>query len=126
MQFASGLVKDSLADYLKKLPIPDTFLGWFSLSFSDWLKLVPFMGAVGGISYVTYRQIRPTHTINPSVKKGQGKVVDTVDIEDMTADQVSYCRCWRSMKFPLCDGAHNLYNLRTGDNIGPLVVKKSS
>ena len=28
-------------------------------------------------------------------------------------------------QFPLCDGAHNAHNARTGDNLGPLVVKKS-
>merc|ERR1712110_813634 len=30
-------------------------LGWFSLSLSDWAKLVPFGVAVGGLSYLLFR-----------------------------------------------------------------------
>jgi CDGSH-type Zn-finger protein len=33
------------------------------------------------------------------------------------------CRCWKSAKFPRCDGAHNQHNKDTGDNVGPLIVK---
>ena len=35
-------------------------------------------------------------------------------------------RCWKSKKFPYCDGAHAKHNAETGDNVGPLIVKKSS
>ena len=41
-----------------------------------------------------------------------------------THRQVVYCRCWRSAKFPLCDGAHVKHNEATGDNVGPLIVSK--
>ena len=35
-----------------------------------------------------------------------------------------FCRCWKSKKFPYCDGSHTKHNEETGDNVGPLIVKK--
>jgi L-lactate dehydrogenase (cytochrome) len=57
------------------------------------------------------------------------KVVDIVDIEDVreqvgSAGVVSFCRCFKSTKFPLCDGSHGGHNEACGDNTGPLVIKK--
>ena len=37
-----------------------------------------------------------------------------------------FSRCWKSKKFPYCDGSHAKHNTETGDNVGPLIVKKSS
>ena len=37
---------------------------------------------------------------------------------------VFVARCWRSGTFPLCDGSHVKHNKATGDNVGPLLVKK--
>eukprot|EP00913_Durusdinium_trenchii_P033479 g31344.t1 len=34
-----------------------------------------------------------------------------------------FCRCWRSSKFPYCDGSHGKYNKECCDNTGPLVLK---
>mmetsp|Transcript_36087 Transcript_36087/g.61532 ORF Transcript_36087/g.61532 Transcript_36087/m.61532 type:complete len:104 (-) Transcript_36087:267-578(-) len=69
--------------------------------------------------------------INESVQKSEAKVATICplkDIEDtVTASDkgvVAYCRCWRSKKFPYCDGAHAAHNKATGDNTGPLVIKK--
>merc|ERR1719415_312973 len=53
------------------------------------------------------------------------RVVDTIDIEDM-GDKGVFCRCWKSKKFPYCDGSHSKHNTETGDNVGPLIVKKSA
>jgi len=61
--------------------------------------------------------------VNPGVDKSNSKVVHNVDIEDI-GDKAVFCRCWRSKKFPHCDGSHNKFNEDTGDNVGPLIVKK--
>ncbi|CAF5091933.1 unnamed protein product, partial [Rotaria magnacalcarata] len=73
---------------------------------------------------------KPEH-INKAIKKDVDKVVDKYDIEEVTGQcdaasnkTVSYCRCWKSKKFPLCDGSHNAWNKETGDNVGPLVLTK--
>lgn len=50
-------------------------------------------------------------------------MVDKFDIEEL-GDSTAFCRCWRSSKFPYCDGAHNSYNISCGDNVGPLLIKK--
>ena len=34
------------------------------------------------------------------------------------------CRCWKSKKFPYCDGSHVKHNKETGDNVGPLIIKQ--
>jgi len=47
-----------------------------------------------------------------------------VEIEDLDPEKITYCRCWKSEMFPLCDGSHNSHNEETGDNIGPLVLKR--
>ena len=39
--------------------------------------------------------------MNLSIRKNEKKVVDTVDIEDITAEKTYYCRCWRSEKVSL-------------------------
>ena len=62
--------------------------------------------------------------VNLSLQKDQNKVVDTVTTDDI-GDKKVFCRCWRSAKFPYCDGAHNKHNEETGDNIGPLIIKRS-
>ncbi|VDP94570.1 unnamed protein product [Echinostoma caproni] len=60
--------------------------------------------------------------INPNISKHLNKCATVIDVESITG-KTAYCRCWRSAKFPLCDGAHNKHNEETGDNIGPLVIE---
>mmetsp|Transcript_20589 Transcript_20589/g.29796 ORF Transcript_20589/g.29796 Transcript_20589/m.29796 type:complete len:170 (+) Transcript_20589:80-589(+) len=33
-----------------------------------------------------------------------------------------YCRCWKSKRFPYCDGAHVKHNEEHADNVGPIIV----
>ncbi|KAJ7517989.1 hypothetical protein O6H91_21G049000 [Diphasiastrum complanatum] len=66
----------------------------------------------------------PAVVLNPSIKKDVDKVVDTVLVSDLSKPLTAYCRCWRSGTFPLCDGSHAKHNKATGDNVGPLLVKK--
>ncbi|XP_065224480.1 CDGSH iron-sulfur domain-containing protein 2 homolog [Planococcus citri] len=125
MEPVSNVVKVHLANYLSTLPLPNTVLGWFTIGVRGWLKLIPFFSAVGGVSYVTYRYINPRSPVNPKTKKESPKVVDAFDIEDL-GDSTAFCRCWRSSKFPYCDGAHNGYNIAACDNVGPLLIKKKA
>ncbi|XP_050224068.1 CDGSH iron-sulfur domain-containing protein NEET [Mercurialis annua] len=62
--------------------------------------------------------------INPSIRKEEAKVVDSVLVDELSKPLTPYCRCWRSGIFPLCDGTHVKHNKATGDNVGPLLLKK--
>ncbi|KAL0400862.1 UNVERIFIED_CONTAM: CDGSH iron-sulfur domain-containing protein NEET [Sesamum latifolium] len=89
--------------------------------------------------------------INPDIRKTEDKVVDSVVVADLAKPLTAYCRqrktvtnilyelnimesddwvvdmccrCWRSATFPLCDGSHVKHNKATGDNVGPLLLKK--
>jgi CDGSH-type Zn-finger protein len=56
-------------------------------------------------------------TINSDVKKEK---VITLDLKP--GEKVAICRCWKSAKFPFCDGAHQKLNA-AGDNVGPALVQ---
>ncbi|XP_019878568.1 CDGSH iron-sulfur domain-containing protein 2 homolog [Aethina tumida] len=130
MHLLSSLVKETVPNYLSGLPIPDTIGGWFKLGIKDWCALVPPTAALAGLTYVTYRAFcphgrpQPTGIVNPKILKSNPKVVDTIDVEDI-AEKAAFCRCWRSKNWPYCDGAHGTHNKECGDNVGPIVVKKS-
>ena len=81
--------------------------------------------------------------MNRTLSKEKPKVVDILscsgeckDIEDLANDapekmsggkgkgKLVMCRCWKSKCFPYCDGSHVQHNKETGDNVGPLVIKK--
>ncbi|KAJ0042129.1 hypothetical protein Pint_17304 [Pistacia integerrima] len=85
---------------------------------------------VGGASTVTARPRRLVvvraegQGINPDIRKVEEKVVDAVVVTELSKPLTAYCRCWRSKTFPLCDGSHVKHNKATGDNVGPLLLKK--
>lgn len=69
----------------------------------DILALIPPTATVAGFTYITYKAFCPrarppagagTH-VNLSVLKNNPKVVDTIDVEDIS-DTAVFCRCWRS------------------------------
>ena len=68
--------------------------------------------------------------INLKIKKDQPKVVDAVncgEIENLAEfkdGKLVMCRCWKSSTYPYCDGSHVKHNKETGDNVGPLIIKK--
>ncbi|KAJ6764473.1 CDGSH IRON-SULFUR DOMAIN-CONTAINING PROTEIN 1 [Salix koriyanagi] len=62
--------------------------------------------------------------INPEIRKTEEKVVDSLMVAELSKPLTAYCRCWRSGTFPLCDGSHVKHNKATGDNVGPLLLKK--
>lgn len=85
--------------------------------------------AVSYAAYITYSSKTKElgnqrgSSINPSIKKDSPKVVDTIDLEDL-GNKTVFCRCWRSKKFPYCDGAHVSHNKNCDDNIGPLILQR--
>ncbi|XP_045469442.1 CDGSH iron-sulfur domain-containing protein 2 homolog [Harmonia axyridis] len=123
------LIKVTLPNYLSNLPIPDTAGGWFRLSLRDWISLIPPFACVAGATYVSYlafcpkARAPPCGKVNPKILKNSPKVVDIIDVEDITEKAV-FCRCWRSKNWPYCDGSHGTYNKENDDNVGPLIVKK--
>ncbi|XP_075993982.1 CDGSH iron-sulfur domain-containing protein 1 [Genypterus blacodes] len=72
--------------------------------------------------YLSQRSCKKSR-VNTCINKDSPKVVHSFDMEDITTKAV-FCRCWKSKKFPYCDGAHTKHNEETGDNVGPLIIKK--
>ncbi|XP_054166713.1 CDGSH iron-sulfur domain-containing protein 2 homolog [Oppia nitens] len=98
---------------------------------------LPWIGTAVAVAYAVYLTVKARgicgggggstcdgkSCVNPTIRKEADKVVDSFDIEDLDKKAV-FCRCWRSKKFPYCDGAHNGHNQTTGDNVGPLIIQK--
>ncbi|XP_041050314.1 CDGSH iron-sulfur domain-containing protein 1-like [Carcharodon carcharias] len=78
--------------------------------------------------YLLYRMINSkiakNGKVNRAISKDVAQVVHSFDVEDL-GEKTALCRCWRSDKFPYCDGAHVKHNLETRDNVGPLIITKS-
>ncbi|XP_035220708.1 CDGSH iron-sulfur domain-containing protein 1-like [Stegodyphus dumicola] len=88
--------------------------------------VLPWAVSAAALSYALYATIvlvKKKGRVNKKVQLGTDKVVHSVDIEDIGKKSV-FCRCWKSEKFPYCDGSHNKHNEETGDNLGPLIVKQ--
>ena len=58
--------------------------------------------------------------INNLVELSSPKVATSMELK--AGEKKVFCRCWKSQKFPLCDGAHTKHNEQCGDNVGPLIV----
>ncbi|XP_069834491.1 CDGSH iron-sulfur domain-containing protein 2 isoform X2 [Dendropsophus ebraccatus] len=97
---------------------------------SEWLRLLPFLGVLALLGYLAIRPFllkkkqQKDSLINLKIQKENPKVVNEINIEDLHIAKAAYCRCWRSKTFPVCDGSHNKHNELTGDNVGPLILKK--
>ncbi|XP_040002140.1 CDGSH iron-sulfur domain-containing protein 2 isoform X3 [Xiphias gladius] len=100
------------------------------LEVSEWLRLLPLLGILALLGYLTIRPFLPKKKkqrdslINLKIQKESCRVVNEIDIEDLNSANMCYCRCWRSKTFPVCDNSHLLHNRLTGDNVGPLILKK--
>ena len=57
---------------------------------------------------------------NKLVDLSSEKVVHTLSLA--AGEKCVACRCWKSAKFPLCDGSHVKHNKETGDNLGPVII----
>eukprot|EP00386_Alphamonas_edax_P011045 GDKI01035235.1.p1 GENE.GDKI01035235.1~~GDKI01035235.1.p1 ORF type:complete len:134 (+),score=37.17 GDKI01035235.1:82-483(+) len=133
MEHINKFLTSDLPVYLATAPIPKTFSGFTELSADQWMQLSPLLTSLLLLVLLPFIAValRPAqkHTvwINKTVEKSKDKVVTTCtvqDIEDLASKKAVYCRCWKSATFPLCDGSHNKHNQETGDNVGPLIVKK--
>nr|AAT92148.1 putative salivary secreted peptide [Ixodes pacificus] len=89
------------------------------------VPLLPWVGtAVAlGLSLYLYKCRGGKGRVNLGVDLSNPKIVNSVDIEDL-GNKAVFCRCWKSKKFPYCDGSHNKHNEECGDNVGPLIVKR--
>lgn len=50
---------------------------------------------------------QPCGLVNPSIKKDINKVVDIIDVEDITEKAV-FCRCWRSKNVSASDNVFDI------------------
>lgn len=62
--------------------------------------------------------------VNTAYKLDSTKVAETFDVSELGTKTV-FCRCWKSKKFPLCDGSHGKHNKSCCDNLGPVIVTQS-
>ncbi|KAJ1373092.1 hypothetical protein KIN20_035423 [Parelaphostrongylus tenuis] len=72
--------------------------------------------------FIGYKLGQRQARLNCKIQLANEKVVDTIEMEDI-GEKKAFCRCWKSDKFPYCDGSHTKHNKDTGDNVGPIVVK---
>ncbi|XP_059707080.1 CDGSH iron-sulfur domain-containing protein 1 isoform X1 [Haemorhous mexicanus] len=98
------------------------------MSCAEWIAAVSIAAGAAAFGYIAYKTLlckdKSSKTmVNLHIQKDNPKVVHAFDMEDL-GDKAVYCRCWRSKKFPLCDGSHTKHNEETGDNVGPLIIKR--
>ncbi|XP_048210821.1 CDGSH iron-sulfur domain-containing protein 1-like [Perognathus longimembris pacificus] len=94
----------------------------------EWIAAVTIAAGTAALGYLAYKRFyvkdhRSKTMVNLHIQKDNPKIVHAFDMEDL-GDKAVYCRCWRSKKFPFCDGTHTKHNEETGDNVGPLIIKK--
>lgn len=58
--------------------------------------------------------------INLDIDPTSPKVVHNIELK--AGEKCVICRCWRSKKFPLCDGSHAKHNTDNSDNVGPVII----
>jgi len=131
MDVLSYFVRQSIPNYLSSVPVPRTVGGFADLSGKDWLHLASFSALLGATSYLVAKPYyekfflpAPEHRYNLGIRTEQEKVYDIVDCDDL-GEKTAFCRCWRSKQWPFCDGSHNAFNEKTGNNTGPVVLKKT-
>ncbi|XP_043912408.1 CDGSH iron-sulfur domain-containing protein 1 [Protopterus annectens] len=94
----------------------------------EWILGISLAAGTAAVGYLAYRTFVSRGKccktrVNLDIQKDNPKVVHAFDIEDL-GEKAVYCRCWRSKKFPMCDGSHTKHNEETGDNVGPLIIKR--
>ncbi|KAL7674568.1 hypothetical protein ACOME3_000845 [Neoechinorhynchus agilis] len=128
--------------FIANFELPETLSDIKDLSTHQWLELTVMMIGAGLVTYAAGYTIsrllqrraccsKVTRRINETIDVQKDKVVHSQSIDDLTnrmeqnrSDKVVLCRCWKSKKFPYCDGSHAKWNKETGDNVGPIIVTK--
>ncbi|XP_005301780.1 CDGSH iron-sulfur domain-containing protein 1 [Trachemys scripta elegans] len=94
----------------------------------EWVAAISLAAGAAAVGYLAYTRFLSKDKcckamVNLHIQKDNPKVVHAFDMEDL-GEKAVYCRCWRSKKFPVCDGSHTKHNDETGDNVGPLIIKR--
>uniref|UniRef100_A0A5F9D764 Iron-binding zinc finger CDGSH type domain-containing protein n=1 Tax=Oryctolagus cuniculus TaxID=9986 RepID=A0A5F9D764_RABIT len=96
---------------------------YFSFSFETIANLQRDQGGTSNGPKFCEKQQKDS-LINLKIQKENPKVVNEINIEDLGLTNAANCRCWRPKTFPACDGSRNKHNELTGDDVGPLILKK--
>ena len=105
MEVVSRIMKVQLPNYLRSLPIPSTIGGFFKLSGTELVQLVPFVVTTSVVVYLVVSSLVPSKPkkkkdedwVNKDKQKEKEKVADIIEIEDL-GEKTVYCRCWKSKK----------------------------
>ncbi|KAM7126947.1 CDGSH iron-sulfur domain-containing protein 2-like [Molossus nigricans] len=129
LESVARIVKVQLPRVLSGPQSPRESVTGFGAHSFKW-PVMPFLGVLALLGYLVVRPFLPKKTqrkgslINLKTQKENPKVVNEISLEDLCLTKAACCRCWRSKTFPACDGSHNTHNELTGDNVGPLILKK--
>ncbi|NXS15075.1 CISD1 protein, partial [Mystacornis crossleyi] len=90
----------------------------------EWIAAVSLAAGAAAVGYLAYKKFLSKDKcckamVNPHIQKDNPKVVHAFDMEDL-GDKAVYCRCWRSKKVR----EEGMHNEETGDNVGPLIIKR--
>ena len=68
MESISNVVRVSLPNYLRDLPIPTSVFGWFQLGLGDWARLLPFGTVAAGVTYLAVSGLSNTPVLGSVIK----------------------------------------------------------
>lgn len=94
----------------------------------DPTSLAVGVGLGALVGFLVSKALSKGTLVNPSIDKASAKVATVQSMKDIEETcknnngKAVFCRCWRSSKFPYCDGSHAKYNKECCDNTGPLVI----
>jgi len=89
-------------------------------AFCEKVSTVAFVALLSSTAAYLFFKHTSKSRFNVKIELDKAKVVDVIKIGD--AKELYVCRCWKSSKWPYCDGSHAKHNKETGDNLGPAVV----
>ena len=96
MESLSNVVRVSLPNYLRDLPIPTTVFGWFQLGLGDWAKLLPFGTVAAGISYLAVQGLANAPGVGPVIKVTIFKSL-SIRLNCKIAFSLCHCLCLHSI-----------------------------